>query len=309
MVQASDPSPAERDLQRGVDRGEFVLVYQPVVDLRRDVVAGAEALLRWDHPTRGLLWPSDFLPDVQHEALRVRINRWVIQTAVAQAAHWKLRYPDQTMTIAVNSSCHDLDDDDLEVVTDHLQRAGVAPSAITLEVGEAELFDHVEQNRRRLLAARALGLQVVLDDFGSATVVASPSADAGSIDASGQFRTDRRDDTLVLLESLEGFPIDAIKLDRNLLEGVSGDPAEPSLLAGVIRLARRLGFRTIAEGVQTQDEARMLQVLGCDLAQGYYFHRPQTPDYIEVLMRERQRASRTPLSRTAVSSTGSLPPR
>ncbi len=255
MAQEPPALTAERDLQRGIDRGELQLAYQPIVNLRDGTLAGAEALLRWEHPTRGLLWPSQFLPDTTQSALRARIGRWVIQTVAAQAAHWHRRYPNQHLTIGVNVSCNHLDDADLALVLEHLHRAGLTASTLAFEIGESEFFDHIELNRRRVDAARALGLQVVLDDFGSATVVAHPEGD-GHADPTRSLGTAHQDDTLVLLASLEHFPIDALKLDRNLVEQMLVEDPRDSLVAGVISLARRFGFQTIAEGVETPAEAR-----------------------------------------------------
>jgi EAL domain-containing protein (putative c-di-GMP-specific phosphodiesterase class I) len=295
-MQRQGTSSEERELQRGVDHGEFHLAYQPIVSLGSSPagehqMTGVEALLRWEHPTRGLLWPSEFLPDAQQEELGARIGRWVIQTAVGHAAQWRRRFPDHPLTVAVNVSCSQLSEVDLNVYVEHLERLGLPTGSLVLEVGETELFDHVEQNRRRLTAARALGFRVVLDDLGSATVVTAPPAPSGPEADTTTLATDARDDTLALLASLEGFPVDGIKLDRNLVAQLKAGAHGAAIVEGVIRIAHRCGFQTIAEGVETRDEATQLASMGCDLAQGYLFHRPQAPEYVDVLLREAARAN------------------
>jgi EAL domain-containing protein (putative c-di-GMP-specific phosphodiesterase class I) len=303
QMQSETPNP-ELELGRGVDFGEFQLAYQPVVDLNDGSVVCVEALLRWDHPTRGLLWPGEFL-DRGDADVRRRVTRWVLSEAGRWAAHWRRRFPDRPITVAVNLSAEDLDSSELATALAKVTRANqLDPGALAFEIGEAALFSDVERARTRLLAFRDLGVQLFVDDFGTAysSVVSSLEtmpADAVYVlpESVGTLLGEAHDGILMSLASIESLPIDVVKVDRRFVQRLFADGKDSTLVESVVRLAHRLGFKVLAEGVEHDNEAMRLRDVGCDLGQGYYFHRPQTREYVDVILREalRERAADPPI--------------
>jgi EAL domain-containing protein (putative c-di-GMP-specific phosphodiesterase class I) len=290
----------ELELGRGVDFGEFQLAYQPVVDLRDGSVGCVEALLRWDHPTRGLLWPGEFL-DRGDAAVRRRVTRWVLTEAARWAAHWRRRFPERPITVAVNLSAEDLEAPDVvDQVAKVVRTNELDPGALALEIGEAALYADLARARTRLLAFRDLGVQLFVDDFGTAyssvvTSLETMPAQAVYVlpESVGALLGEAHDGILMSLASIESLPIDVLKVDRRFVQRLFAERGDSALVESVIRLAHRLGFRVLAEGVEQESEAHRLREAGCDLAQGYYFHRPQTREYIDVILREdiRERAA------------------
>src|SRR5262245_48776713 len=161
--------PNPQELGRAIDLGELQLAYQPVVDLADGRVVCVEALVRWDHPTRGLLWPGEFLDDETDPDVQRRVTGWVLNDAARWAQHWRSEYPDQPITVAVNLSDHDLDTPNLAAHVANVLRAhALEPGALAVEIAEAPLFENLERAKTRLLAFRDLGVQVFVDDFGTA---------------------------------------------------------------------------------------------------------------------------------------------
>jgi len=282
---------AHEELARALDRNELVLAYQPIIDLNDGTFGGVEALLRWNHPTRGLLWPADFLGSVSDVDTWSRIGGYVIDAAARQAATWRSQLPGRAFPVAVNVSGSHFEGDDLVVQLAHAQRThDLEPGTLALEVREPELFGDVARNRARVESLRHLGALVVVDDFGTSYV----SATDGDADApqSDTWQVGATDGLLLSLVALEDFSVDIIAIDRRLLERLFTGARDAALVQAVVRLAHRFGFRVLAEGVETASEADQLRRAGCDLAQGYYFHRPQPPEYIEILLREARDARR-----------------
>jgi EAL domain-containing protein (putative c-di-GMP-specific phosphodiesterase class I) len=279
------------ELQRALDRNELVLAYQPIIDLHDGTLGGVEALLRWNHPTRGLLWPGDFLAAVEGSDVSTRLGNYVIDEAAGQAAAWRSRTPGRALPVAVNVSGSHFESDDLVVQLAHAQRLNdLEPGALALEVSERSLFRDVDRNRARIESLKHLGAQIVVDDFGTAYATAT---DAGAdIPEPGTWTIGATDGLLLSLVTLEEFSVDVIAIDRRLLERLFTGAGDAALVHAVVRLAHRFGFRVLAEGVETASEADQLRRCGCDLAQGYYFHRPQSPEYIEILLREARDARR-----------------
>jgi diguanylate cyclase len=294
----SDMSVPEAALGRGVDEGQLQLAYQPVVDLLNGSVTCVEALVRWEHPTRGLLWPGEFLDDSVDPEIQRRMTGWVLNDAARSASHWRTEFPDQPITVAVNLSGHDLESPNLAAHLANVLRAhDLEPGALALEVGESVLYADLERARVRLVSFRDLGVQVFVDDFGTAysSVVSSlETMPAGAVyvlpESVGAMKGEASDGILMSLASIESLPIDVIKIDRRFVQRLFAGDREGALVESVIRLSHRLGFRVQAEGVEHEVEAARLRDVNCDLAQGYYFHRPMTSGYIDVLLREGQAA-------------------
>ncbi len=234
------------ELRAAIERGELVLHYQPKVDLGSGVVPGVEALVRWQHPTRGLLYPDAFLPLVERGGLMPAMTTALLARAVEQAAAW--RSAGRTLSVAVNLSASSLIDEELpDRVAALLSAGGVPPEALQLEITE----DIVMANRRRargiLTRLRHLGVHISLDDFGTG---------------------------YSSLSYLRDLPVDEIKLDRTFVGPMSSDPRATALVASTIALAHGLGLRMVAEGVETEAVLAELTALGCDQAQGYLLSRP-----------------------------------
>jgi EAL domain-containing protein (putative c-di-GMP-specific phosphodiesterase class I) len=245
--------------------------------------------VRWNHPTRGLLWPGDFLGAIEQSEMWDRLGAFVIDEAARQAADWRSRTPGNALLVAVNVSAKHFEADDLVVQLAHAQRENdLEPGALALEVGERTLFADITRNRARIESLKHLGAQVVVDDFGTGYATAT---DADAPDP-GTGRVGATDGLLLSLVALEEFSVDVIAIDRRLLERLFTGARDAALVHAVVRLAHRFGFRVLAEGVETASEADQLRRCGCDLGQGYYFHRPQSPEYIEILLREAREARR-----------------
>jgi EAL domain-containing protein (putative c-di-GMP-specific phosphodiesterase class I) len=218
----------------------------------------------------------------------------VLNDAARWAAHWRAEFPEHPITVAVNLSERDLEASNLAAHLANVLRAhDLAPGALALEVGESALYANLERARSSLLAFRDLGVQVFVDDFGTAysSVVSSLETMPASAvyvlpESVGALKGEAYDGILMSLASIESLPIDAIKIDRRFVQRLFAGEREAALVESVIRLSHRLGFRVQAEGVEHEIEAARLREIGCDLAQGYYFHRPQTREYVDVLLRE-----------------------
>jgi diguanylate cyclase (GGDEF)-like protein/PAS domain S-box-containing protein len=235
---------ATADLRRGLDAGELFLLYQPVVLLPGGDLVGAEALVRWQHPERGLVGPFEFIGVAEQSGLIVDLGRWVLREACAQMARWG---PAAPPTISVNVSARQLQDESFaDEVALALRDAGLPPGRLTVEITESTAVGG-EVTAESLTRLRRLGVRLSLDDFGT-----------------GQ-------STLTLLAT---FPVDQIKLDRSFVPDADSDV----IAAAVLQLARGFGVEAVAEGVETAAQAEHLAALGYDRAQGYHFGRPMSGD-------------------------------
>src|SRR3954451_1623105 len=247
------------DLHRALTEQEFRVVYQPEVDLRSGHVTGVEALVRWHHPERGLVPPGEFIPLAEQTGLIAGIGAWVLDTALAQAAHWRqARYDGSALTVWVNLSARQLGDPGLvELVADTLTRHGVDAAQLGLEITESALLEDAEGAVTALSSLRELGVRLAVDDFGT-----------GSSS----------------LSYLKRLPVDAVKIDRSFVDGLAVDGDDSAIVAAVAGMARALRLTPIAEGVENLDQLQALKRLGCDLAQGYFFTTPQPPSHINRLL-------------------------
>jgi diguanylate cyclase (GGDEF)-like protein/PAS domain S-box-containing protein len=242
----------ENDIRRAFLAGEFVVHYQPIVDLRSDEVLGVEALLRWNHPERGLLNPDEFVPVAEEIGLIVPMGEAVLE----EACHWGVRWQEEhprlsPLLMNVNVSAKQLERPDLiNTVEGVLQRTGLDPACLTLDITETAYVKVLEGNTAALNDLRRLGVKISIDDFG----VGYSS-----------------------LSYLKRLPADILKLDKSFVENLGEDPKDTAIIQMVIGLARTLGIEIIAEGVHNE-AVTILKEMGCNLAQGFFFSEPLRPE-------------------------------
>jgi predicted signal transduction protein with EAL and GGDEF domain len=246
----------EMDLRVALKNEEFVLVYQPTLNLSDMSPTGVEALIRWNSPHRGTVQPDEFIPLLEETGLINQIGRWVLERACSQGAVWReAGYP---IRMAVNVSGRQLDSDDIVTDVQHaLSRSGLEPSALTIEITETTLMRNAEETARRLIAVKRLGVRVAIDDFG--------------IGYSS-------------LAHLRQFPVDALKIDRSFITGLAHNKEGESLIHTLVQLGKALSIETIAEGIEQPNELTLLRNEHCDGGQGFLFARPLDVDATEVFL-------------------------
>jgi diguanylate cyclase (GGDEF)-like protein/PAS domain S-box-containing protein len=255
----------ESDLRAALENGEFRLVYLPVVSLESGEINGLEALIRWDHPERGLVPPAEFVPAAEETGVIMPLGLWVLEQACLQMAEWKKHFPEHDrLTVSVNLSAKQLQQADLvEQVARVLQESGIAPSRLKLEVTETVLMDDPDYSTSMVQKLNDLGIQVQIDDFGTG---------------------------YSSLSYLNRLHIDTLKIDRSFINSL-GEPGERSVVVqAIIRLARELGINVIAEGVETSDQLDSLRGLECEHGQGFLFSQPVSPEGVALLL-SRQRST------------------
>ncbi len=257
-VRAVERQSIEEGLRRALERGEFVLHYQPKIELATGAITGAEALIRWMHPDRGLVPPMQFIPIAEDSGLIRPIGNWVLREACSQARAWV----DEGLpvaTMAVNVSAMELRDDEfLAGLFAILEETHLDPKSLELELTESILMKHAESAASILQAAREHGVQVAVDDFGTG---------------------------YSSLSYLRKFPIDALKIDQSFVSQITAAGDDTSIVTAVISMARSLGLRVVAEGVETPEQLAFLRTRDCDEAQGYYFSRPVPAAQFAQLLR------------------------
>jgi diguanylate cyclase (GGDEF)-like protein/PAS domain S-box-containing protein len=251
----------EIDLRHALARDELLLDYQPIVSLRTAAIVGVEALLRWQHPTRGTIAPGEFIVVAEDSGLIEPIGGWVLEHACRQAARWYHARPDAPpLGVSVNVSCKQLATRRLpEVVARLLSETGLDPGCLTLEITESVMIGDAETVIETLHALKRIGVRLALDDFGTG---------------------------YSSLGFLTRLPLDALKIDRVSVEGVGSNPRDNAIVAAVIAMSRALSIQVIGEGVETAVHERELRRLGCDLAQGYHFARPGPAETVTAMLRD-----------------------
>jgi EAL domain-containing protein (putative c-di-GMP-specific phosphodiesterase class I) len=253
-TEPQDPGPGVRppvaavlsraEIRTALDNDEFVLHFQPIVDLADGRPRGVEALLRWNHPTGGLLAPDDFLPAIAQTPIVTSMTRWVLNAACAAVARWP------GWTVSVNITARDLAGDHLaRDVRAALDAAEVGPDRLVLELTETALVQDLGRAAQTLGRLREQGVGIALDDFGTGY------------------------SSMLYLRDL---PVTSVKIDRAFITGFERDSDNRAIVTSLLTLARTIGLIAVAEGVETQDQARLLRSLGCPRAQGYLWARPQT---------------------------------
>jgi diguanylate cyclase (GGDEF)-like protein/PAS domain S-box-containing protein len=249
----------EAALQGALERSEFFLVYQPIIDLDEQRPVGFEALIRWRHPERGIVPPLKFIDIAEETGLIVPIGRWVLREACRQAAIWSRRTGDRQLSMTVNVSGRQLRDDSFVAdVREALASSGLSPSQLVLELTESTVIDQPEAVLRRLTVLRDSGVALAVDDFGTGYSA---------------------------LSYLQKFPIDVLKIDKSFVDHVALGGSHAALASAIVALGSALSLRTIAEGVESSDQEHVLRGMGCRLGQGFLFSKPQTPDELDHLFR------------------------
>ena len=245
----------ESELRRALEREEFVLHYQPVIDLADQGVWGTEALLRWNHPERGLLGPSEFVAVAEETGLIVSMGSWALEEACRQTTEWQERHlRNPPLGVIVNLSANQLRHPGCEgAIRAALEGSGLPPGSLSLDVTETAFIDALEDNSAALERIRAMGVSISIDDFGMG---------------------------YSSLSYLKRLPADALKIDRSFLEGFGEDAKDTALVRMVIDVGHTLGMRVIAEGVEEWAQAALLAETGCDMAQGYHFSGPVPPEEV-----------------------------
>jgi diguanylate cyclase (GGDEF)-like protein/PAS domain S-box-containing protein len=249
----------ETDLRRAVDRKEFVLHYQPIVSLVSGRITGFEALLRWQHPTRGLVQPADFISASEENGLIVPIGIWVLRESCRQARDWQSRFPmTPPLAINVNLSSRQFSQSDLlHHVGQILQDTGIDPNTLTLEITESALMDNFNASADMINQLKALRIQLNLDDFGTG---------------------------YSSLSYLHRFPISILKIHHSFIGRLDGTAESEEIVRTIISLARNLRMQVIAEGVETEAQLKKLKSLQCHLAQGYFLSKPLDAEAAGLLL-------------------------
>ena len=249
------------DLRHAVEREELRVHYQPVFALGSEQMLGAEALVRWQHPTRGLLYPDAFIPAAESASLIGEIGAWVLQAACRQAALWAhAGVGGLPLHMAVNVSARQLAQGSglVPLVAAALREAAIDPATLILEVTESAVMDDAEATLAILTQLKALGVRLAIDDFGTGY------------------------SSLIYLKR---FPVDQLKVDRAFVSGLGTDPDDSAIVASVVGLARAVGIVAVAEGVETVQQLAALQDLGCGFGQGYLWSRPKPAAELDQLMK------------------------
>jgi diguanylate cyclase (GGDEF)-like protein len=248
----------ESDLGHALERGEFLLHYQPVVDVASGLITGVEALLRWKHPVRGLVPPLDFIPLAEETGLIVAIGEWVLATACARNRAWQLQGL-TNLRVAVNLSARQFADAlFLPRLTQIIRDSGLDPSSLELEITESVVMSRGKCAVSALEQLKSLGVQLAIDDFGTG---------------------------YSSLAYLKRFPIDTLKVDRSFIRDIPGDSGDRKITRAIIALAHSLRLKVVAEGVETAAQLNFLRVQRCDSVQGYLLHRPLPENEVAEVLR------------------------
>lgn len=263
---AREQQTIESGIRLALERNEFVLHYQPKLDLGSGKVVGAEALIRWQKPGQGWIYPTDFIGVAEDSGLIVPLSKWVLAQACQQARTWQVNgLPDLCMS--VNVSAIDFRQRDfVEGIEQILQQTGMDPALLELEITEGVLMQNVDSTMVALNRLKALGVRLAIDDFGTG---------------------------YSSLSYLQRFPIDVLKIDQSFIRGLGRDSNDAALVGAIISLGKSLNLRVIAEGVETLEQLNFLKALHCEEGQGYYFSKAVEPDAFVQYLRSVQPASST----------------
>ena len=259
----------EQSLRRALDQQELSLFYQPQVDIRTGEVVGLEALMRWQHPSAGMVPPSTFVPLLEETGLIVSVGAWVIATACHQRAEWHRTglLPDHC-TLAINISPRQFASQSLvDLLQQSLQQNQLAPQMLEIEFTEGSLMQDTDATRRLLDELKLLGVKLSVDDFGTG---------------------------YSSLAYLKLFAIDTLKIDKSFVDKITTDHKDEAISASIVNLAHNLGMQVVAEGVETEAQLQILQRLGCDVVQGYFYSRPLPAEALAEWLAARGRNLATP---------------
>ena len=238
----------ESDLRQAIEQKEFCVYYQPIVSLQTGRLAGFEALVRWNHPRRGLVAPADFIPVAEETGLIVPIGEWVLNEACAQVRQWQIDSPShRSLSLSVNLSARQVAQPDLlDRIKEALETSKLNPHCLKLEITESVVMENAEAAALMFKQLRSLGVQLSIDDFGTG---------------------------YSSLSYLHRFPLNYLKIDRSFVMRLTTDN-DNAIVRTISTLARNLGMEVIAEGIETEEQYQQLKMLGCEYGQGYLFSRP-----------------------------------
>jgi EAL domain-containing protein (putative c-di-GMP-specific phosphodiesterase class I) len=243
------------DLDGAVDRGEFRLHYQPIVSLESEELVGLEALVRWQHPERGVVPPAEFITLAEETGHIIDIGKWVLLEACGQLRQWHDLHPGDArapLLMSVNLSSRQLEHPELvDYVSDALLRSRLDPSYLTLEITESVLMQHTEVNIRKVRQLSQLGLALAVDDFGTG---------------------------YSSLSYLRRFPVKILKVDKSFIEGIEDDAEAETLVRAIVSLGHALNLQVVAEGIEHGGQLERLRTMGCDKGQGFLFGKPLTAE-------------------------------
>jgi len=256
-ARAQEQLSLEGALRRALEHDEFLLEYQPVVDMQSERIVGVEALLRWCHPERGIIPPAQFVYLAEETGLIVPIGTWVLAHAAAQGAAWRKLGYDQ-LRLSVNISARQFQQPGLmDVIATAMRDTGFDPERLDLEITESLLVHNVDAALTTMEALNRMGVRLSIDDFGTG---------------------------YSSLGYLKRFPIDRLKIDRSFVKDIPGDADDAAIAAAIIAMAHKLDIQVIAEGVETTEQLAFLRAHGCHQMQGEYFSQPlSAPDFTELL--------------------------
>ena len=256
----------ENAIRKAIERDEFRVFFQPEVSIDGEHIIGLEALVRWQHPERGLLGPGEFISLAEETGLIVPLGTWVLRDACRRAVAWQRTRPaDQPLTLRVNVSARQLAQESLrETVATIIKETAIEPALLCLEVTESVLIEDPEESIRTLTELKQLGVGIAIDDFGTG---------------------------YSSLEYLRRLPVDCVKVDRSFVRGLPDNEEDVAIVNAVIELGHALKLKVTAEGVETTDQMDNLRSAGCDTAQGFLFFRPEPPEVVEKLFAGAQAAA------------------
>ncbi|MEP7114638.1 MAG: EAL domain-containing protein [Ilumatobacteraceae bacterium] len=256
----------DADLREALDKNQFRLMYQPIIELTSNRLAGFEALLRWDHPTRGVVQPDQFIPLAEANGTIVAIGQWVLEEACGAAAEWHSSYPALHLSMAVNLSAIQIATENIvEHVAAALEQSSFSPASLILEITESTLVKDAETASRRLQALRSLDVRISIDDFGTG---------------------------YSSLSYLRQFPIDILKIDKSFTDTIVDRSQIPPIVHGLLNLAKTLQMKTVAEGIESEVQRDGLRDQHCDYGQGYLFDRPLDVPAVTRLLSELQASAK-----------------
>jgi diguanylate cyclase (GGDEF)-like protein len=252
----------ETDLRHALERDELRVYYQPITALADGHIAEMEALIRWEHPVRGMISPDEFIPIAEETGLIVALGQWVLEMACRQGAAWREAYPQEPPVMSVNLSGRQFQHPSLVADIGHtLLQSGLAPSALKLEITESVIMHDAEATIVALHQLKQLGIQLAIDDFGTG---------------------------YSSLSYLKRFRVDTLKVDRSFVHGVGQDAMDTAIVQSVVALAKALHLDVTAEGIETQAQRSELLALGCDRGQGYLFAKPLPANEMDMLLADQE---------------------
>jgi EAL domain-containing protein (putative c-di-GMP-specific phosphodiesterase class I) len=243
---------------------QFFLLYQPQVDSNNGRIVGTEALLRWAHPTRGLVSPAEFIPLLEAADLMHIVGQFVLREAIAQAAHWQqTQLIDERFKVSINVSPQQFRHENFtQIVRDIVTEQGIDPNMLDLEITEGMIIDDIDHTVASMNELRAMGLHFSIDDFGTG---------------------------YSNLNYLKQLPLDALKVDQSFVRNIQHDPNDTAIVRTILAMAAQLNLNTVAEGVETEAQLTLLRDMGCHVFQGYLYSPPILPVEFEQLLNKQKK--------------------